>query len=109
MFTAKTYLEEQLLWLYMLMGITALKVVYHCIIQLTHRLASGLSLVFHTSHQREAVLRYLSGAIVMRLSTSQKLRRKTTYGGLPEGYIQPSSLDQWFLTFLESFFSLRML
>ena len=35
MFTAKTYLEEQLLWLYMLMGITALKVVYHCIIQLT--------------------------------------------------------------------------
>ena len=32
----------------MLMGITVFKVMYHCIIQLTHHLASGLSLEFHT-------------------------------------------------------------
>ena len=40
----------------MLMDITVLKVIYHCIIKLIHNLANGLSLEFHTSHQREAIL-----------------------------------------------------
>lgn len=41
---------------------------------------------------------------ILRLSTSQKLRRETSYGRLPEESTQSSSLDQWFLTFLVMLF-----
>lgn len=69
-----------------------------------------LSLEFHTSHQREAVLQMpclglqSRGTALLRRSEEKLLMK----GCLKDLYSHSGSLDQWFLTFLESCFSLRM-
>lgn len=93
----------------MLMGITVFKVIYLCIIQLTHNLASGLSLgVPHMTSERSYTSDACQKLWSWGLGSRSRVEEKTAYEGLPEEYIQSGSLDQWFLTFLKSCFSLKI-